>query len=157
MSKRVLGKGLSAIISGSPVSVDEIDRSIIEDKDRIVHIPIELIKSNPDQPRSKFDEEGIKELAESLKSVGLLHPIIVREDGENYYVIAGERRLRAAEISGMETISSLVIKASEEENLTIALIENIQRKDLNPIEEANAYRVLINRFNLRIRVNIYID
>ena len=149
MAKRVLGKGLGAIISSSPTPVEDMERGITEDAQRIVDIDVELIKPNPDQPRTHFNEEEIQGLAESISSVGLIQPIIVRKLGSEYFVVAGERRLRATKLAGLKDIKAIVIEASEEQNLTLALIENIQRSDLDPIEEAKAYRMLINRFKLK--------
>ena len=149
MAKRVLGKGLGAIISSSPTPVEDMERGITEDAQRIVDIDVELIKPNPDQTRTHFNEEEIQGLAESISSVGLIQPIIVRKLGSEYFVVAGERRLRATKLAGLKDIKAIVIEASEEQNLTLALIENIQRSDLDPIEEAKAYRMLINRFKLK--------
>jgi ParB family chromosome partitioning protein len=148
MGKRVLGKGLSAIIS-STTPVDDLEKEFIEERSRMVEIGVDQIKPNPDQPRMHFDEEEIRGLSESIKSAGLLQPIIVRQSGEEYFVIAGERRLRAAKLLGMRKIKSIIIRASEEENITLALIENIQRTNLDAIEEAKAYRLLISRFKLK--------
>ncbi len=149
MAKKVLGKGLGAIISSSPTPVAEFEHLYDEARDRIIEIDIHRVRPNPDQPRVHFDEDEISNLAESIISVGLISPIIVRKTGDEYYVIAGERRLRACKIAGLRKIKTIVIEATEESNLTIALIENIQRTNLDPIEEAKAYRVLINRFKLK--------
>jgi ParB family chromosome partitioning protein len=149
MAKKVLGKGLSAIISSSPTPVEDLEKGIARNADVIAELDVESILPNPDQPRTSFDELGIKGLAASIQAVGLLQPIIVRRADDNFYVVAGERRLRAAKQSGLKKIKSIVIEADEVKNLTLALIENIQRTDLNPIEEGEAYKVLINRFNLR--------
>ncbi len=149
MAKRVLGKGLDAIIAASATPVEDLEKEFIADRDRIVELDADLIKPNPDQPRTRFDKEEILSLAESIKSVGLLQPIIVRKSGSEYFVIAGERRLRASKIAGVKKIRCIIMEANEEENLTFALIENIQRSNLDPIEEAKAYQVLINRFKLK--------
>jgi len=149
MAKKVLGKGLSAIISSSPTPVEDLEKGIARNADVIAELDVESILPNPDQPRTSFDELGIKGLAASIQAVGLLQPIIVRRADDNFYVVAGERRLRAAKQAGLKKIKSIVIEADEVKNLTLALIENIQRTDLNPIEEGEAYKVLINRFNLR--------
>ncbi len=146
MNKKALGKGLSAIISSS-VPPEDLEKVI--DKDRIIDIDIRLVRSNPDQPRTNFDVDEINELAESIKAVGLIQPVIVREKENDYFIVAGERRLRAAKIAGLKKIRAIVIQPSEEENLSIALIENLQRKDLDPIDEANAYRMLVERFKLK--------
>ncbi len=148
MSKKALGKGLSAIISSS-APADEIDKIVEEGKEKIVEISMDHVNSNPDQPRTHFDDSEINELADSIKSVGLIQPIIVRKKGKEYFIVAGERRLRAAKVAGFKKIRSIIIQPSEEENLSIALIENLQRKDLDPIEEAKAYKVLVSRFKLK--------
>jgi ParB family chromosome partitioning protein len=149
MAKKVLGKGLSAIISSSATPIDALERGLAEEKERIVLIEVDKIKPNPDQPRRRIDNSGIQGLAESIQSVGLLQPIIVRREGNKFFVVAGERRLTASKIAGLKKIESIIIDASEEENLTMALIENVQRSDLNPIEEAGAYKVLMSRFKLK--------
>lgn len=149
MAKKVLGKGLGAIISNSPTPVEDMESVILEAGERIVELDIEKINPNPDQPRVHFDEEEINGLADSIKSVGLIQPILVRKEGDSYFVVAGERRLRASRIAGLNKIKSIVIQANEQENFTLALIENIQRTNLDPIEEAKAYRVLIHRFKLK--------
>lgn len=149
MAKKVLGKGLSAIISTSPKPADEMETAINVHTERIVELETEKIKPNPDQPRTHFDDTEIRGLAESIKSVGLIQPIIVRKESNNYYVVAGERRLRASKSVSLKTIRAIVIEADEEKNLTMALIENIQRADLDPIEEAKAYKVLAGRFKLK--------
>ncbi|MDA3900615.1 MAG: ParB/RepB/Spo0J family partition protein [Spirochaetes bacterium] len=154
MAKR-LGKGLGAIISTTPPpkSTGEVEETIVHVKgDSIVEIPLDQITTNPDQPRTHFDDVEIENLAESIRSVGLIQPILLRKANDNkdgYTIIAGERRFRAAKSLELDTIRAIVIKANEEENVTIALIENIQRQDLDPIEEAKAYRLLINRFNMK--------
>ncbi len=147
--KRVLGKGLSAIISESAKPVEVLEAGMSDDASRIVELDVSKIKPNPDQPRTHFSEEEIAGLSESIKSVGLLQPIIVRKMRDDYYVVAGERRLRASKLAGMGRIRAIIMEATEEENITYALIENIQRINLDPIEEAKAYRVLINRFKLK--------
>lgn len=148
-NKRTLGKGLSAIIASSPQPVEEMEKTIIGDKNRIIAIPLSKIQPNPDQPRTHFDESKIAELAESIRSTGLIEPIIVRQVEENYYIIAGERRFRAHKLLEAPTIRAIVLEASEEESCAIALIENVQRENLDPVEEAKGYRMLISRFSLK--------
>ena len=104
---------------------------------------MERIKVNPLQPRKNFDKSGLAELAESIKENGVIQPVIVREEGDNFILIAGERRLRAAEIAGFTRIPAVIKQVAEKDALLMALVENIQREDLNPIEEAMAYRELI--------------
>ncbi|HRX15217.1 MAG TPA: ParB/RepB/Spo0J family partition protein [Spirochaetota bacterium] len=151
MAKR-LGKGLGAIITTAPPTraADHVEETIAHVAgESVVEIPLDNITPNPDQPREHFDEIEIENLAESIRSVGLIQPVLLRKSGDKYIIIAGERRFRAAKVLEMDTIRAIVVKATEEENVTIALIENIQRQDLDPIEEAKAYKVLINRFNLK--------
>ena len=151
-NKKKLGKGLGSIIASSPTPVDVMEKAVIEDGERIIDLDVDSIVPNPDQPRLHFDEASIAGLAESIKSVGLIEPIIVRKNKEaenQYFVVAGERRLRAIKHLGEITIKGVIIEADEEKNFTIALIENIQRENLDPIEEAKAYKVLVNKFKLK--------
>jgi ParB family transcriptional regulator, chromosome partitioning protein len=154
MSKKVLGKGLGAIISSVQASETNSQNNkteiITEDsKDKIIELDIDKILPNPDQPRTHFNEEKIKELSDSIKSTGLIQPITVRKEGDIYFLVAGERRLRASKLAGFEKIKSIILHSNRDDNLTIALIENLQREDLDPIEEAKAYKILINRFKLK--------
>lgn len=149
MAKKVLGKGLSAIISTSSAPVEALEKGIEQSAEKVVEIDINSVLPNPDQPRTRFDEPEIRGLAASIEAVGLLQPIIVRRTDDGFCVVAGERRLRASKLAGLKKIRAIVIEADEVKNLTLALIENIQRTDLNPIEEAEAYKVLVDRFNLR--------
>jgi ParB family transcriptional regulator, chromosome partitioning protein len=148
-NKRVLGKGLGAIIIASPQPVDEVERVFSGDIRRVEEISLSDISPNPDQPRTHFDSSEIEGLAESIKSVGLIQPIIVRKKDSHFYIVAGERRYRATKLAGLAKIKAIVIEANEEQNVSIALIENVQRQNLDPIEEAKAYRMLINRFSLK--------
>ncbi|MCL2154940.1 MAG: ParB/RepB/Spo0J family partition protein [Leptospirales bacterium] len=149
MTKKALGKGLGAIISTSHATIEDIESGLSGDKNRIRDLDISKITPNPDQPRDFFDENEILGLAESIKSVGLIQPIIVREQDGLFVLIAGERRLRACKHNGAKKIKAIVIEADDEKNFTMALIENIQRENLNPIEEAKAYKLMINRFKLK--------
>lgn len=142
MSKKsVLGKGLGALIP------DEIHEKEIEEENTL---PIESIKSNNNQPRKSFDEERIKELAQSIKEFGIIQPIIVKKiyNENKYEIVAGERRWRAAKLAGLEEVPVIIKEISNREVLEISLIENIQREDLNPIEESKAYQELLKNFNL---------
>ncbi len=132
-----LGKGLEAIFG----ELDELEKD-----NKVVAISLELIDKNPFQPREDFDEKGVKELAESIKEKGIIQPIIVRENGDKYQIVVGERRFIAARMAGLKSIPAIVKDISDEESAEIALIENIQRKDLNPVEEALAYKRLIDNF-----------
>jgi len=134
-----LGKGLGALIP---------EEEIIDDGSTIFKIPMNLIKANKEQPRKSFDPEKISELAESIKEHGVIQPIILNKEDDIYLVIAGERRFRAAKSIGLEEIPAIVMNINNKEVLEISLIENIQREDLNPIEEAIAYKKLLVDFNL---------
>ena len=147
MSKKFgLGKGLNALIP------DEVSNNINSkkenNKDGVALIDINLIKNNNEQPRKLFDDEKILELAESIKHNGIIQPIILRKVGNNYIIVAGERRWRAAKLIGTKEIPSIIMDLTDKQVMEISLIENIQRQDLNSIEEANAYKKLISEFNL---------
>jgi len=148
-AKRKLGKGLGSIIAASPTPAATIEQAIINSTELIIEIDVDDIVPNPDQPREHFDESKIRDLADSIKSVGLIEPIIVRKYGNGFSIVAGERRLRAVKSLGMKAIRSIVIEANDEKNFTIALIENIQREALDPVEEAKAYRMLTEKFGLK--------
>lgn len=137
MSKRGLGRGLGALITERETESSEIKEILIED-----------IFPNPEQPRREFDEEKLQELADSIREHGLLQPILVKPDGNRYFIIAGERRYRACQLAGLERISCIVRDCSEQEMTEKALIENIQRTDLSPIEEGLAYARLIEEYGL---------
>ena len=139
MAREVLGRGLRALLEGSDVVGDA----------ELLHLPVTQVRPNPYQPRQHFDQERLDELAESLKSQGLLQPVVVRRQDDGYELIAGERRWRAAQIAGLDTIPALIKRASDEEVLGLALLENLQREDLNPMEEARAYQRLQADFQLR--------
>lgn len=140
MEKRVLGRGLSALIP------EKESGAGLEQKETIVYIPIGRIKPNPFQPREDFDQENLRELTSSIKEKGIIQPVLVRAVAEGYELIAGERRLRAAKSLQINVIPAIVKEAQDEESLEIALIENIQRQDLSPIEEAYAYKHLMDKF-----------
>ncbi len=135
MTKRGLGRGLSALI---PSASQESQTS--ED---VRELSVDMITPNPDQPRTDLDDESIAELADSISKFGLLNPILVRPQGEGYQIIAGERRWRASRIAGLERIPVCVRTSTETESLEMALIENLQRRDLNAVEEARGYRKLL--------------
>ena len=140
MSKKFgLGKGLGALIR---------EEEIEEQGSSVFKVSMNLIKANKDQPRKSFDPEKISELAQSIKEHGVIQPIILKKEGDIYVVIAGERRFRASKSIGLTEIPAIIMDLSNKEVLEISLIENIQREDLNPIEEAVAYRKLLVDFNL---------
>jgi ParB family chromosome partitioning protein len=143
MHRKVLGRGLEALIpSGSGTATAEPRSSGVRE------LPIDQISANPFQPRQRFDDEAIRELAASIKATGVLQPVLVRSHGDGYQLVAGERRLRAAGLAGLERIPALIRDVSEREMMELALIENIQRENLSPIEEAKAFRALVETVGL---------
>lgn len=145
MSKKVLGRGLGAII-------DDVEKAYsleIKNHNSLVkEIKVDKISPNPYQPRTNFDETALKELSESIKKHGLLQPIVVVEKDDGYMLIAGERRLRATKLAGFNEIKSIVADFESQNLRELALIENIQRENLNPIELANAYNELICEYKI---------
>ncbi len=136
--KKGLGKGLGALINNEA----------IEDTAGVLDLKINDIEPNAGQPRKLFDDEKLVQLAESIKQHGIIQPIIVKKDNNTFTIIAGERRWRAAKLAGLNTIPALIKDFTELQVMEVALIENLQREDLNPIEEANAFINLMNEFNL---------
>ncbi|NLJ97032.1 MAG: ParB/RepB/Spo0J family partition protein [Clostridiales bacterium] len=143
--KRGLGKGLDTMIP-ERISKIEVDESNVS---RETLISLHEIEPNKSQPRKRFDEESLKELSESIKQYGIIQPLVVQKRDRFYEIIAGERRWRAARIAGLKEVPVIIKDYSPQEIMEIALIENIQREDLNPIEEAQAYQRLIKEFNLK--------
>ena len=139
--KSALGKGLGALIP-------EESKQNIKEKKQPLSISLNLIKSNSEQPRKSFDDEKIAELAQSIKEHGIIQPILLNKDGDNYVIVAGERRWRAAKSLGLKEVPAIIMDLTEKDVLEISLIENIQRQDLNPIEEALAYKKLLKDFDL---------
>lgn len=144
MAKKALGRGLGALIPQAPPA--ESNSELMQGA---VEIPIDSITPNSGQPRKSFRQEELEGLAESIKSVGIIEPLILNKDEDSYIIIAGERRFRAAQLAGLEAVPAIIKDVSENEILEMALIENIQREDLNPIEEANAYHELIENLQLK--------
>lgn len=141
MSKRGLGKGIHALIP----ALD--DTPLSDTTSDAIDVETEKIQINPNQPRKNFDEESLAELARSVEQHGILQPLIVRPHGDGYEVVAGERRLRAAKMAGLTHVPVLIRTLSDREMMEIALIENLQREDLNPLEEAEAYKRLMEEYN----------
>ncbi|WP_069651086.1 ParB/RepB/Spo0J family partition protein [Caloranaerobacter ferrireducens] len=141
--RRGLGKGLAALIPDEPLNNIENN-----DKDRVISVDVSLIKPNKEQPRREFTLDSLNELAESLKVHGLIQPVIVRKIDDGYELVAGERRWRAAKIAGLKEIPCIVRDFENRKSAEIALVENIQREDLNPIEEAIAYKRLMEKYKL---------
>ena len=140
--KRRLGRGLAALI-GDDVAED----TVVADMRSLKHVPIELIRANPMNPRKHFAEDDLESLAQSLRDKGLLQPIVVRPSSTGgYEIVAGERRWRAAQRAAIHDVPVLIRELDDRETLEIALIENVQRADLNPLEEARAYKQLIDQY-----------
>ncbi len=143
--KKGLGKGINALISSAPV-INKFDTESDGKKTGVIEIDINKIEPNFNQPRKYFDHESLEELAESLKIHGIIQPLLVKDEGDFYSLIAGERRWRAARIAKLTTVPVIIKEYNEIETIEVALIENIQREDLNPIEEAECYQRLIDDF-----------
>ena len=155
MAKKVqrgLGRGLGALLGDDvveqPAAAPEVKASAEEVQDAVRMLPIRLIDPNRDQPRRSFDEDALRELAASIEAVGVIQPIIVAEVGERYSIIAGERRYRASRMAGLDEIPAIVRNWDEQRRLEAALIENLQRDDLNPIEEALGVKRLMEESSL---------
>ncbi len=138
--KQALGKGLNALIPTGGEEGGGPRGSFL--------CPVEQIRPNPDQPRKHFDEQSLESLAVTIKEKGVLQPLLVRKVGNRYELIAGERRLRAAKKAGLEEVPVLIREAEESDRLELSVLENIQREDLNPIEEARAYKQMLDRLEL---------
>lgn len=148
--KKGLGKGLDSLIADKGVkpAVEKAAPSV-DKADGAVLMNISKVEPNREQPRKKFDEDALLELSESIKQFGVLQPLLVQERDDYYEIIAGERRWRAAKLAGIKEVPVIIKKLTEQEIMEISLIENIQREDLNPIEEAQAYKRLLTEFNLK--------
>lgn len=155
--KRGLGKGLDSLIPNSvlkpatPEKLAEENKTAVKTEEKAAETMVKITKIEPnrEQPRKKFDEEALNELAESIKHYGLISPILVQDKKDHYEIIAGERRWRAAKIAGLKEVPVIIREYTEREIAEIALIENVQREDLNPIEEAMGYKRLIEEFDLK--------
>lgn len=151
MAARGLGKGLDALIPN--IAVENKNNSSASVKTEVKEpetiVKITKIEPNREQPRKNFDEEALQELADSIKQFGLLQPILVQDRNTYYEIIAGERRWRAAKLAGLKEVPVIIRNYTEQEIVEISLIENIQREDLNPIEEAQAFKRLLTEFNLK--------
>ncbi|WP_172370274.1 ParB/RepB/Spo0J family partition protein [Sporosarcina jiandibaonis] len=141
---RGLGKGINALFPGESLSKAEK----AEKAEKVEKVHVKSIKPNPYQPRKVFDEVAIKELSDSIKEHGILQPIIVRKTGMTYEIVVGERRFRAAKLAGLEEIPAVVRELTDEETMELAILENLQREDLTPIEEAEAYHNLMENLKL---------
>lgn len=149
--KKGLGKGLDSLITDK-VSTKPAVKSVEKPKNEqegAIMLSISKVEPNRDQPRKKFDEDALLELAESIRQYGILQPLIVQKKDDYYSIVAGERRWRAAKLAGTKEIPAIIKKLSDQEIMEISLIENIQREDLNPIEEAQAFKRLLTEFHLK--------
>lgn len=151
--KRGLGRGLDSLFGEYEEEKPVVEKAVETKIEQVVvnepkEVDIGLIDRNPEQPRKIFDEDALRELAESIKVHGVIQPIIVKQVGDRYFIIAGERRWRASRIAGLKTIPCIIKNYTEQEISEIAIIENLQREDLNPIESAKAIKNLINQYNL---------
>lgn len=148
--RRALGKGLEELFSAEVLDFDSLEEKIVTEtpKEEIVNIKIDELRSNPYQPRKVFDEEALNELSESIRMHGVFQPIIVKKSIKGYEIIAGERRVKASRLAGLDTIPAIVREFDDTEMMEIALLENLQREDLNAIEEASAYIKIMEAKNL---------
>lgn len=150
-AKRGLGKGLDGLIGGGTTTT--VKQSVNKEKEvvegNITMIKVSMIEPNREQPRKHFDEDSLIELSESIKRVGIICPLLVQKKEDYYEIVAGERRWRASKIAGLKEIPVVIKNMDKQESLVTALVENIQRESLNPIEEAKAYKTLIKEFHLK--------
>lgn len=148
--RRALGRGLEELFNNEPLDYNKIEEKIITDtpKEEIIKVSLDELRSNPYQPRQVFDEKALNELASSIKEHGVFQPIIIKKSIKGYEIIAGERRVKASKLAGLKEIPAIVRDFTDSEMMEIALLENLQREDLNSIEEATAYKSLIESLNL---------
>ena len=148
--RRALGMGLEQLFSTEVLDFDQVEKTIVNEtpKDKVVILEIKDLMSNPYQPRKVFDDDALKELSESIKEHGVFQPIIVRKSVKGYNIIAGERRVRASGLAGLTTIPAIIRDFTDDEMMQIALLENLQRENLTSIEEAKAYKSIIESLRL---------
>ncbi len=148
--RRALGRGLEELFYNEPIDYNKVEEKIIDQtpKEEIVKVPLSELRSNPYQPRKVFDETALEELASSIKEHGVFQPIIIKKSINGYEIIAGERRVKASQKAGLTEIPAIIRDFNDNEMMEIALLENLQREDLNAIEEAIAYKKLINALDL---------
>ena len=148
--KQVLGRGLSALLNDPDHNIDSAeDKNAAQVIGNIIDLPLENISTNPFQPRTHFNEDALKELSSSIKELGVIQPVTVRKmKGDQYQLVSGERRIRASKMAGISKIPAYVRLANDQESLEMALVENIQRQDLDPIEIGLSYQRLIEEINL---------
>ena len=148
--RRALGRGLEELFNNEVLDYSSVEEKIISEtkNEEIVNINIDELRSNPYQPRKVFDEEALQELAKSIKEHGVFQPIIVKKSIKGYELVAGERRTKAAKMAGFEKIPAIVRNFSDDEMMQVALLENTQRENLNPIEEAEAYNQILKKSSM---------
>jgi len=149
--RKALGRGLEQLFSDDNITFEEIEESIVDDakkNNEVVELNLSDLRPNPYQPRKIFDDEALNELAASIKENGVFQPIIVKKTVKGYDIVAGERRFRASKKAGKTTIPAIVKDFTDEEMMNISLLENLQREDLTAIEEANAYKMIIESANI---------
>ena len=157
MHRKALGRGLEALIPGAGpgtapsvvATAAEPAKAVVPPGETIRMLPIDHVGANPFQPRTRFDDSSLKELADSIRSTGILQPVIVRRlEADSFELVAGERRLRAARVAGLSDVPAIVRELDDREMMELALVENVQREDLNPIDEAKGYQALIQKVGL---------
>lgn len=148
--RKALGRGLEELFNNEPIAYEKIEEKIMNEttNEEIVEIPLKELRSNPYQPRKNFDEDALQELAKSIKEHGVFQPIIAKKSIKGYEIIAGERRVKASILAGKETIPAIIRDFSDQAMMEIALLENLQRENLNALEEAIAYKKLLEELSL---------
>ncbi len=148
--KRALGKGLEQLFNGENLDLDQIEKTIYEtsDNEEIMELNLDDLRPNPYQPRKIFKDEALQELSDSIKEHGVFQPIIVKKSIKGYEIIAGERRVRASKLAGLTKIPAIIREFTDAQMMEIALLENLQRENLNVIEEAVAYKSMLEKLNL---------
>ena len=148
--RRALGRGLEELFNIEDINYNKLEEKIMEtvDENEVKELPLSKLRVNPYQPRKTFNEESLKELAESIKEHGVIQPIIVKKSIKDYEIVAGERRYRASRLAGKETIPAIIKDFTDEQMMEIAVLENLQREDLNSIEEAQGFEMLMKNLNL---------
>ena len=148
--RRALGRGLEELLYNEPIDYNKVEEKILTEtpREEIEMVKIDELRSNPYQPRKVFDEEALQELAASIKEHGVFQPIIIKKSIKGYEIIAGERRVKASKMAGLEEIPAIVRDFSDNEMMEIALLENLQRENLNAIEESTAYKKLLETLSL---------
>ncbi|HOZ53884.1 MAG TPA: ParB/RepB/Spo0J family partition protein [Bacilli bacterium] len=148
--RRALGMGLEELFNSENLDFDRVEKEIVENtpKEEVIDLNLDELRSNPYQPRKVFDEEALSELASSIREHGVFQPIIVKKSIRGYDIIAGERRVKASKMAGLTTIPAIIRNFSDDEMMQIALLENLQREDLTAIEEASAYKGIIEALNI---------